>query len=117
MTIAYITIGTNDMARSRLYYDAIVPHLGGRLEVDYGDQARCYAMRGGQSIWIGKPNDGLAAVPGNGIMPGFLFESQAAVEAGHGPDLAHGGTNEGNPGPRPLPGPVFYGPHTPDGKS
>src|SRR3546814_17568950 len=81
MTIAYITIGTNDMARSRLYYDAIVPHLGGRLEVDYGDQARCYAMRGGQRIWIGKPNDGLAAVPGNGIMPGFLCASQAAVRS------------------------------------
>jgi len=114
MTIAYITIGTNDMARARLYYDAIVPHLGGRLEVDYGDQARCYAMRGGQRIWIGKPNDGLAAVPGNGIMPGFLCESQAAVDAAHAAALAHGGTNEGNPGPRPLYGPDFYGAYARD---
>src|SRR3546814_14688827 len=69
----------------------------------------CYAMRGGQRIWIGKPNDGLAAVPGNGIMPGFLCESQAAVDAAHAAALAHGGTNEGNPGPRPLYGPDFYG--------
>src|SRR3546814_3203473 len=71
-------------------------------------------MRGGQRIWIGKPNDGLAAVPGNGIMPDFLCESQAAVDAAHAAALAHGGTNEGNPGPRPLYGPDFYGAYARD---
>ncbi|WP_257548627.1 VOC family protein [Sphingopyxis sp. DBS4] len=114
MSIAYITIGTNDMARSRRYYDAVMPHLGGRLEVDYGDQACCYAMPSEQRVWIGKPNDGLAAAPGNGIMPGFLCESQAAVDAAHAAALACGGTNDGDPGPRPLYGPDFYGAYARD---
>lgn len=114
MAIAYITIGTNDMARSRAYYDAVMPHLGGRLEVEYGDQACCYMLRRDQRVWIGKPNDGRMAVAGNGIMPGFLCDDEAAVDAAHSAALAHGGTNEGDPGPRPLYGPDFYGAYARD---
>lgn len=114
MAIAYITIGTNDMGRSRRYYDAVMPHLGGRLEVEYGDQACCYELRGDQRVWIGKPQDGGAAVAGNGIMPGFLCESETEVDAAHAAALAHGGTNEGDPGPRPLYGPHFYGAYSRD---
>ncbi|MBO9696943.1 MAG: VOC family protein [Sphingopyxis sp.] len=114
MSIAYITLGTNDMARSRLYYDAVMPHLGGRREVEYGDQACCYVMPGEQRVWIGKPHDGEAAVAGNGIMPGFLCCSREAVDAAHAAALSHGGTDEGEPGPRPLYGPDFYGAYARD---
>lgn len=114
MSVAYITIGTNDMARSRRYYDAVMPHLGGQLEIEYADQACCYVMRGEQRIWIGKPQDGLAAVAGNGIMPGFLGDSKKAVDAAHAAALANGGSNEGDPGPRPLYGPDFYGAYARD---
>ena len=76
MPIAYITIGTNDMVRSRRYYDAVMPHLGGRLEVEYGDQACCYAMPSEQRVWIGKPNDGLAAAPGNGSCRVFCAKAK-----------------------------------------
>ncbi|WOF42167.1 VOC family protein [Sphingopyxis indica] len=114
MTIAYITIGTNDMARSRIYYDAVMPHLGGRLDVEYGDQACCYVMRDERRVWIGKPQDGQPATAGNGIMPGFLCDDPAAVDAAHAAALAHGGTNEGDPGPRPLYGPDFYGAYARD---
>lgn len=114
MTIAYITIGTNDMARSRAYYDAVMPHLGGRLEVEYGDQACCYVMRHEQRVWVGKPHDGQAAASGNGMMPGFLCDSETAVDAAHAAALTHGGTDEGVPGPRPLYGPDFYGAYARD---
>src|SRR3546814_18454918 len=96
MTISYITIGTNDMARSRIYYDAVMPHLGGRLEVEYGDQACCYVMRDERRVWIGKPQDGQPATAGNGIMPGFLCDDPAAADAAPAAALAPGGTNEGD---------------------
>ncbi|MDX8358881.1 VOC family protein [Sphingopyxis terrae] len=114
MAIAYITIGTNDMSRSRSYYDVVIPHLGGRLEVEYGDHACCHILNGDQRIWIGKPNDGMPVAPGNGIMPGFLCDSRAAVDGAHCAALAHGGTSEGDPGPRPLYGPDFYGAYARD---
>src|SRR3546814_10066669 len=102
------------MARSRIYYDAGMPHLGGRLEVEYGDQACCYVMRDERRIWIGKPQDGQPATAGNGIMPGFLCDSETAVDAAHAAALSHGGTDEGAPGPRPLYGPDFYGAYARD---
>lgn len=114
MSIDYITIGTNDMARSRRFYDAVMPHLGASLKVDFGDQACCYALRDGGRVWIGKPHDGRPAQPGNGIMPGFRCESAAAVDAAHAAAIANGGTNEGEPGPRPLYGPDFYGAYVRD---
>ena len=29
MSIDYIMIGSNDLARSRAFYDAVMPHIGG----------------------------------------------------------------------------------------
>src|SRR3546814_10669298 len=88
MAIDYITIGTNDMAQSRRFYDAVMPHIGGSVAVDLGDQACCYAFPDGGRVWVGKSQNGTSAIPGNGIMPGFLCDSQAAVDAGHAEALA-----------------------------
>jgi catechol 2,3-dioxygenase-like lactoylglutathione lyase family enzyme len=34
--IDYVTIGTNDLERARAFYDALLPLLGGRQDVDMG---------------------------------------------------------------------------------
>ena len=117
MSIDYIMIGSNDLARSREFYDAVMPHLGGELAHEYEGFTFGYALAGGATIWIARPHNQEPAVPGNGSMPGFGCASHAAVDAAHAAAVANGGSSEGDPGPRPLYGPTFYGGYVrdPDG--
>lgn len=117
MGFGYLTIGTNDLVRARAFYDAVMPHLGGRLSDDYPGITWCYTLDDGVRVWIGKPHDKQAAAPANGTMPGFLCASEEAVCAAHSAALANGGSDEGAPGPRPLYGPEFFGGYVrdPDG--
>jgi catechol 2,3-dioxygenase-like lactoylglutathione lyase family enzyme len=117
MSISYIMIGSNDLARSRAYYDAVMPHLGGAFAHDYEGMAFAYTLSSGVMVWVGRPHNGEGAQPGNGSMPGFGCASKAHVDAAHAAALANGGTSEGDPGPRPLYGPDFYGAYArdPDG--
>lgn len=48
----YLMIGSNDVARARIFYDAVMPVIGGTLDADYMPQTFCYALRGGGRIWI-----------------------------------------------------------------
>jgi len=114
MSIGYVTIGTNDLARSRKFYDAVMPHLGGTLDFDFGDIACCYKFDDGRMVWVTTPENGKPALAGNGIMPGFACASEEAVQAAHAAALAHGGTDEGAPGPRPQYGPDFFGAYARD---
>ncbi len=117
MSIYYIMIGSNDLARSRSFYDAVMPHLDAKLTHNYEGMTFCYEMRNGGNIWVALPHNKEPATPGNGSMPGFLCSNEAAVDAAHAAALAHGGSDEGAPGPRPLYGPQFYGAYVrdPDG--
>jgi catechol 2,3-dioxygenase-like lactoylglutathione lyase family enzyme len=117
MSISYIMIGSNDLACSRVFYDAIMPHLGGAIAHDYEGITFGYDMGGGATVWIARPYDKGAVIPANGSMPGFGCATKEAVHAAHAAALANGGSNEGDPGPRPLYGPDFYGAYVrdPDG--
>src|SRR5262245_53730165 len=109
MSLNYVTLGSNDVLKARAFYDAVLPLIGGEIAADYMPQTFCYALRGGGRIWVGPPHNQAAATPGNGAMTGLLCGSQAEVRAAHAAALAHGGVDEGEPGPRPLYGPDFYG--------
>ena len=117
MAISYIMIGSNDLERSRRFYDAVMPHLGGAIAHDYPGIAFAYGFGDAPQVWIARPYDKSAASPGNGSMPGFGCATRDAVDAAHAAALANGGSNEGDPGPRPLYGPEFYGGYVrdPDG--
>lgn len=104
----YLTLGTNDLAAAKRFYDAVMPTLGHGLraeypdEVGYGPPAPARIM-----LWVTQPFDKRPATVGNGSMPAFVAPSRAAVDAFHAAGLAAGGTDEGAPGPRPH-GPHFY---------
>jgi catechol 2,3-dioxygenase-like lactoylglutathione lyase family enzyme len=117
MALDYIMIGSNDLARSRIFYDAVFPAFGGVIEHDYAGITFCYAFRNGTRAWVAAPNDQRAAQPGNGNMPGFLCANRAEVDAAYSAALAAGGSCEGEPGLRPIYGPDFYGAYVrdPDG--
>lgn len=106
--IYYATLGTNDFARSVTFFDAVLGALG------YAKQFEDHGFAGyGESpeqptLFLGRPFDQQAAVPGNGPMLAFAAKSAEAVQAFHAAALANGGSCEGPPGPRPHYGPDFY---------
>ncbi len=114
MSLDYVMIGTNDLARARPFYDAVFGAIGAELDADYPGFAFCYRFRNGTRAWIAPPYDKNAAQPGNGNMPGFSCADPGEVDAAHAAALAQGGADAGAPGPRPLYGPEFYGAYVRD---
>ncbi len=111
--IAYVTIGTDDIASAKRFYAAFLPALGYVLE-DRPDGVACSPrVRPGQSVaspdlYIKTPFNGAPASAGNGAMLAFDARRQQQVRDLHAAALAAGGSNEGAPGFRDLYGPRFY---------
>ena len=117
MSLDYMMIGTSDLGHARAFCDAVFSCFGGTIDADYPGFTFGYAFRNGTKVWVAPPNNKEAAHPGNGNMPGFRCADEAEVDAAHAAALAHGGSDEGVPGPRPNYGPSFYGAYVrdPDG--
>lgn len=117
MTLSYITLGSNDLNRSKSYYAPVMEALGAKLEADFEGMTFGYKFPDGFMVWITKPQNGAGAEPGNGHTAGLYTASTEAVNAAYEAALANGGSDEGAPGPRPLYGPEFYGAYArdPDG--
>jgi len=117
MSLNYVMLGSNDVAKARVFYDAVFPIIGGKVIAEYMPHAFCYAMRGGGRVWVATPYNKEVAAPGNGNMVGLLCDSTDEVQAAHAKALSMGATNEGDPGERPMYGPDFYGAYVrdPDG--
>lgn len=114
MSLNYVMLGSNDVAKARGFFDAVLPLIGGQLIAEHMPHAFCYELRGGGRIWVVSPFNEEAATPGNGNMVGLLCDSKEEVEAAHQAALSLGGMNEGDPGPRPNYGPDFYGAYVRD---
>jgi catechol 2,3-dioxygenase-like lactoylglutathione lyase family enzyme len=99
--LLYVTIGTNDIYRAGLFYDAVLADLGYRRQRDSEEEIG-YAADGDSRcrLWIVMPFNRRAASIGNGSMVALEAESRTAVDAFHAAALAHGGTDEGAPGVR-----------------
>jgi len=106
---SHTTVGANDLARARAFYEAVFAPLG--LEVRYADDALVgWGTPGGRpQFLIARPFNGEAPSPGNGSMIALSASSRRAVDACHAAALAHGGTDEGAPGLRPHYHPNYYG--------
>ncbi|WP_122072558.1 VOC family protein [Pseudophaeobacter sp. EL27] len=114
MSLNYVMIGSNDVSRARAYFDAVLPLIGGTVVMEFMPDGFCYGLRGGGRIWVTRPFNQEEATVGNGNMVGLLCESEAEVQAAHAAALAAGGSNEGEPGPRPQYGPDFFGAYVRD---
>lgn len=103
--IGYVTLGTNDLPRAAEFYDAIAAGMGvGRMMES--DSFIAWGEPGGApGIGLTKPFDGNAASVGNGVMVALEARDRDHVHRLHEIALAHGGTDEGAPGPR---GDSFY---------
>jgi catechol 2,3-dioxygenase-like lactoylglutathione lyase family enzyme len=111
--IAYVTVGSDDIALAKKFYSAVLPALG--YEVEEGPEGLSFALpvpRGQSPVlpdFYVKPTfDGQPATSGNGAMVAFEARNQAQVRDLHAAALAAGGVNEGAPGFRTSYGPHFY---------
>lgn len=111
--IAYVTVGADDMARAKQFYEAFLPALGYAL--DQGPEGLSFALpvaAGERPVFADfyvKPTfNGAPASAGNGTMVAFEAQSQAQVRALHKAALEAGGADEGQPGFRASYGPHFY---------
>jgi len=109
---SHIFVGVKDFDRALDFYNPLMAALG--LKPRFCERSRPWA--GWQSnpgprplFLIGKPYDSQAHEPGNGQMVAFLADSRAAVDQAFSIALAHGGTSEGLPGPRPEYHEHYYG--------
>lgn len=109
MSLNYVTLGSNDVEKARAFYDAVLPVIGGSCVAEVMPHAFCFGLRDGGRVWITAPQNREAATVGNGNMVGFKCASTDEVDRAHAMGLAHGGSDEGAPGPRPIYGPDFYG--------
>jgi len=98
--IGYVTLGTNDLQRAAKFYDAIAAEMGTGRMMEFGEFIAWGTPGGGAGIGLTKPYDGNAATVGNGVMVAFEAKDRDQVQRLYDIALAHGGTDEGAPGPR-----------------
>ncbi|MBK6299099.1 MAG: VOC family protein [Sphingomonadales bacterium] len=103
--IGYVTLGTSDLQRAARFYDAIAGEMGIGRMMDFETFIAWGAPGGGAGIGLTKPFDGKPATVGNGVMVALEAKDKDQVQRLYDIALAHGGTDEGAPGPR---GEGFY---------
>jgi catechol 2,3-dioxygenase-like lactoylglutathione lyase family enzyme len=93
-------LGSNDIERSRTFYDAIMGALGHKNLVP-PEAGRMVYNSGHGTLIVGKPLNGAAATCANGGTLGLAAQDDAQVDAWYAAGIANGGTCDGAPGPRP----------------
>ncbi|HEX7712108.1 MAG TPA: VOC family protein [Sphingomonadaceae bacterium] len=95
----HVFLGSNDIEKSRKFYDATMGVLGYKNVVPPEAGRMVYAGPDGTFI-VAPPYNGEPAKPANGHTLGFAAKDDATVDAWHAAGLAAGGTCDGPPGPR-----------------
>ncbi|SNS57930.1 Catechol 2,3-dioxygenase [Noviherbaspirillum humi] len=96
----HVMIGSNDLERSKRFYDAVLGTLGAgepiRHKTDSG-HTRLFYRHDGSSFCITEPINGEEATPANGGTIGFKCASPEQVRAFHDTAVAHGGRSIEDP--------------------
>lgn len=110
---SHVTIGSSDPDKAAAFYDAVLAALG--IPVFFkAPGLASYGTATGPKVFVLKPFNGEAHVPGNGGHVAFLAPDRASVDAFHAKALAMGGSDEGVPGLRPHYHPNYYGAYVRD---
>ena len=101
---SHIVVGSNDIDRSKSFYDAIFGAIGGTPGIRDA-KGRLIYMHNGGTLLVTLPIDGNPATHANGGTIGFTMESPEQTDAWHLAGVANGGTPcEDPPGVRVLEG-------------
>ena len=94
----HIVVGTNDLERSRRFYDGVLTTLGLKRVMNL-DSASLWGVDGPEFM-VTRPGNELPATYANGGTISFAAPSREAVREFHKAALALGARDEGEPGPR-----------------
>jgi catechol 2,3-dioxygenase-like lactoylglutathione lyase family enzyme len=101
---SHVMVGSNDIERSKKFYDAVLGVLGAGEAVrnqNRTGQTRLFYRHDGGTFCVSEPIDGAPATFANGGTIGFKCQSPEQVRQFHDTAIAHGGTAiEDPPGPR-----------------
>lgn len=98
---SHIMIGSNDIPRSKQFYDALFAAMGGKPGNQDAKGRLAYAHNGGVFM-VTPPIDGKPATAANGGTIGFKMDSAEMAAAWHAAGVANGGASiEDPPGVRP----------------
>jgi len=111
----YITVGTNNLARSAAFYEALFEELGFTRRREVADRAVYFGTEDDIQLVVITPADGQPATAGNGTMVALNVDTQEQVQRLHARAMDLGAIDEGAPGPRGSD--TFYGAYfrDPDG--
>ena len=93
---SHMTIGSNDIARSRKFYDAVFGALGANAGIE-DDKGRLIYMHNDGILVVTKPIDGNAATHANGGTIGFTMDSPEQAKAWHDAGVTNGGKSIEDP--------------------
>ncbi len=97
---SHVMVGSNDIARSKKFYDALFGAVGGKAGVEDAKGRLIYIHNGG-IFMVSRPIDGAAATHANGGTIGFTLNGPEQARAWHDAGVMHGGTSiEDPPGVR-----------------
>jgi len=93
---SHMMVGSNDIARSKVFYDALFTAIGGRPAIEDDHGRLMYRHKGGVFM-VTRPIDGGEACCANGGTIGFAMNDAAETDAWHQAGVAHGGTSIEDP--------------------
>ena len=103
----HVMIGSNDIERSKRFYDAVLATLGAGepiRNVAPSGHTRLFYLHADDAFCVTQPIDDQPATVANGATIGFKCSSAEMVQAFHDTAVAHGGTSiEDPPGLRQGP--------------
>ena len=88
---SHVMLGSNDLERSKTFYDAIFGATGGR-EGKIDPKGRLVYVNNGGILLITTPIDGAPATHGNGSTVGFAVDGPEQAQAWEAAGVAAGGT-------------------------
>ncbi len=93
---SHIMVGTNDIERSKRFYDAVLAVLGapeGMRNQNATGHTRIFYRHEGNTFSVVEPINGEPATVANGATIGFKCASPEQVRAFHDTAVAHGGSS------------------------
>lgn len=109
---SHIMVGSNDIERSKRFYDAVLGVLGAKEPVrnlNATGHTRLFYRHEGNTFCVVQPINGEPATAANGGTIGFKCQSPEQVKAFHDTAVAHGGVSiEEPPGLREGPMGALY---------
>ena len=88
---SHMMVGTNDIEKSKTFYDALFTSVGGKPAITY-PKGRLVYLHNGSVFLVTPPIDGKPATHANGGTIGFAMSSPEEADTWHKAGAAAGGT-------------------------